>query len=387
MKKVLLLFYLSLLCLGINAQEEGPIKTDGTLSVSKTVSLVPGGEVDEDEGFFTIAFEDKLEALHTAYQMDIYLPDGFSFAIPEGYEDCVLMNENEVYPKVNRKYVHTLVSDLRSTNHLFVMVYDGSNKNKSFTDHSGDLFDVYVKASPYAKPGDFQITVKGIMFIAQDGTEDGQRYDYDDQTITAGTVSAESSIPVKVSSANKISTAIFPFSCALPAGLEAYTATGLKNIDDADYITLQKSESIAAFTPYILYAENGIDQTLSGEIDAANYPADGTVSDGYLTGVLKNTEASAGYVLQNKGQGVKFYKIGSTPFTIPAGKCFANPQSANAPALSFVFDDEETTSIQTASNLPHSEADGILYDLQGNRVLNPQSGHIYIINGQKVLKR
>lgn len=385
MKKLLLLFCLSLLCLGINAQEEGPIKTNGTLSVSKAVNLVPGGEVDEEEGFFTIAFEDQEEAFHTAYQMDIYLPDGFSFAIPEGYEDCVLMNENDVYPKVNRKYVHTLVSDLRSTNHLFVMVYDGSNKNKSFTDHSGDLFDVYVKASPYAKPGDFQVTIKDIMFIAQDDTEDGQRYDYEDQTITAGTVSAESSIPVKVTAANKISTAIFPFSCDMPEGLEAYTATGLATIEGADYITLQKSESIAAFTPYILYAENGIDQTLSSNIDAASYPDDGIVSDGYLTGVLKNTEASAGYVLQNKGDGPKFYKIGSTPFAIPAGKCFANPQSANAPALSFLFDDKETNGIQTATNHRSERSD--LYDLQGKRVLSPQSGHIYIINGQKVLKR
>lgn len=363
----------------MNAQEQGPIKSTGTLSVENPITIAPGVQ-NEAQGRLTISFDEPNGCLYTAYQMKISLPDGMEFfSVKKGRQNvfAILNGSEDFYTD------HTIASEVQADGSLMVVV--SSNTNDYFYEASGTLFDVYVKASPYAKPGDFQITVKGIMFVAQDGTEDGQRYDYEDQTITAGTVSAESSIPVKVTAANKISTAIFPFSCALPDGLEAYTATGLKNIDDADYITLQKSESIAAFTPYILYAENGIDQTLSGEIDGANYPAEGTVSDGYLTGVLKNTEASAGYVLQNKGDGPKFYKIGSTPFVIPAGKCFANPQSANAPALSFLFDDKETNGIQTATN--HRSEHGELYDLQGKRVLSPQSGHIYIINGQKVLKR
>ena len=165
-------------------------------------------------------------------------------------------------------------------------------------------------------------------------------------------------------------------------GLEVYAATA----DDGEYIMLEKQESIKGFTPYILYAENGFDQTMKGTIDASNYPESTSVTDGFITGVLCDTEVSAGYVLQNKGDGAKFYKIGSTPFTIPAGKCYANPRSYNAPALSFQFGEEETDGIQSATALP-TQSQKMVYDLQGKRVLNPQSGHIYVINGQKVLKR
>ena len=375
MRKTLLLFLLSLSCIWITAQT---VSTTGTLSVSKTVSLAPGGVVDENEGYFTIAFEDVEEAYYTAYQMDIYLPDGYSFAIPEGWESCAALNENGgVYPKVNRKYVHTPALALRSANHLFVMVTDGSYANKAFVAHSGDLLEVYVEASPYAKPGDFQITVSGIKFVAPDETG----YLYDDQILTAGTLSAESTLPLKITFANKISTAIFPFSCDVPEGLEVYTADGI----DGEYLTLVQEDDITAFTPYILYAENGFDDTLNGTIETSNYPESAIVNDTYITGVLKDTEVAAGFVLQNKGEGPMFYRIGDTPFTIPAGKCYANPLPSGAAAIAIHFGDDDVNGIHSA-NASRSDSQTV-YDLQGKQVLNPQSGHIYIIDGQKVLKR
>ncbi|MBQ0058278.1 MAG: hypothetical protein KBT20_11570 [Bacteroidales bacterium] len=252
-----------------------------------------------------------------------------------------------------------------------------SDGNDAFKRNEGDLFDVYVQATPYAKPGDFQVTIKDIKFVSPDET----KYLYQDQVLTAGTISPETSVLVRVTAANKFSTAIFPFSCAVPEGLEVYSTDG----SDAEYISLTKQESITAFTPYILYSENGVDVTLDGTIDAVSYPAGTFVSDGCITGVLVDTQVSAGYVMQNKGSGPMFYMIGSTPFTIPAGKCYAEPTPANAPALNFRFENDETgiQSVSGSNNQKHST----IYDLQGNRVLTPQSGHIYVINGQKVIKR
>lgn len=379
MRKTLLLFLLSLTgCLGMSAQGTTE-NSEGTLEISSLVSLQPGVLAD-GEKYFTIKLKAPAEdKLYTAYQMDIYLPDGVLF---DNAVVCdIYYSACDIYPytqagRGEKKWPHTLTYQLHSSNHARVIVK--SDGNDAFKSNEGDIFDVYVKATPFAKPGDFQVTIKDIKFVSPDET----KYLYKDQVLTAGTVSAESTLPIKVTSANKISTAIFPFSCDIPEGLEVYAATG----DDGEYITLGKQESITAFIPYILYAENGIDQNLQGTIDAANYPASTSVSDGPITGVICDTQVSAGYVLQNKGEGPKFHKIGSTPFTIPAGKCYANPRAANAPSLTFLFGDKDVDGIQSTPALPVQIQNNV-YDLQGKRVLNPQSGYIYVINGQKVLKR
>lgn len=380
MRKVLL-FLLSLTsCLGMTAQ--GTLDSDGTLEITYNASLTPGAS-SNDDGWFTIAFkapnEDKL---YTAYQMDIFLPDGIVFDSEDG-DACDVYKEGcPIYPfttdrRGNKTWAHTFSYNLHSDNHATILVADYTN-NAPFTSNEGDLFDVYVKATPYAKPGDFQVTITDIKFVSPDET----KYLYKDQVLTAGIVSAETSVPVKITAANKISTAIFPISCDVPEGLEVYTTDGV----EGEYIKLTKAESITAFTPYILYSENGIDQTLNGTIDAANYPASTSVSDGCITGVLADTQVAAGYVLQNKGEGPKFHKIGATPFKVPAGKCYANPASANAPALAFRFRDNETSGIHGVENTS-TKVNNAVYDLQGKQVLTPQSGQIYIINGQKVLKR
>lgn len=381
MKKTLLLFLLSLTgCLGMSAQSTKD--SNGTLEISYSASLAPGA-LSNDDGWFTIALKAPSEdKMYTAYQMDIFLPDGVVFDTADGDPLYADIEGYSIYPfstdrKGKKTWSHQSACTVFSSTHARIVVADYTS-NTAFSSTEGDLFDVYVKATPFAKPGDFQVTIKDIKFVAPDET----KYLYKDQVLTAGTVSGESSLPVKVTSANKISTAILPFSCDIPEGLEVYAATA----DDGEYIMLEKQESIKGFTPYILYAENGFDQTMKGTIDASNYPESTSVTDGFITGVLCDTEVSAGYVLQNKGDGAKFYKIGSTPFTIPAGKCYANPRSYNAPALSFQFGEEETDGIQSATALP-TQSQKMVYDLQSKRVLNPQSGHIYVINGQKVLKR
>lgn len=364
--------------LGMTAQ--GALSSTGTLSVSKTVNLEHGG----NSAFITVAVngpnEDKT---YTAYQMDIILPAGILFDTTKANVCTMSKTNTTAYPSDydedldETTWHHQLAYNILSNN--TVRIECNSNSNKPFKSNTGDLARIYLKATPFAKPGDFQVTIKDIKFVSPDET----KYLYQDQVLTAGTVSnAETSVPVRVTAANKVCTAIFPFSCDnIPAGIEVYSSSSA----DDEYISLTKVESIAAFTPYIIYSDGGFDGNLNGTIATTGYPADGTATDGCLTGVLHDTEVSAGYVLQKKDEGTKFYKIGTTPFTIPAGKCYANPKSSPAKSLGLRFDDGGTTGI-TSTTLPHVPS-GDIYDLQGRKILTPQSGQIYVIGGQKFLKR
>jgi hypothetical protein len=183
---------------------------------------------------------------------------------------------------------------------------------------------------------------------------------------------------LKVSAGNKFSTAILPFDAELPAGLEAYSCAST----NGENLVLTYQTSMKAFTPYILYAPNGYEGTLSGTVDAEKYAKQ--VTDGYLTGTVVAHEVTGGeghYVLQNQGEGPMFYRVGDTSFGIPAGKCWLTlPASAQGVAS---FQLHRPTGIET---IPVSTLDAnAVYDLSGRRIAHPSKG-IYIVGGKKVVK-
>jgi hypothetical protein len=137
-----------------------------------------------------------------------------------------------------------------------------------------------------------------------------------------------------------------------------------------------------AFTPYIVYAPNGFDGTLTGTVDAERYQE--TVTNGYLSGTVVKTEITGdagNYVLQNQGEGPMFYRVGDTSFAIPAGKCWLTlPASLQGVAA---FQLHRPTGIET---IPVSSLDAnIIYDLSGRRIAQPAKG-VYIVGGKKVVK-
>ena len=144
---------------------------------------------------------------------------------------------------------------------------------------------------------------------------------------------------------------------------------------------LTEQQSFAAYTPYILYAENGCTATLTGEVDATKYQE--TVTDGYISGTVVTTSVAGGtgnYVMQNKGNGPMFYKVGDTPFSLAPGKCWLTIPNAQQSALSFRFQ-EGTTGI---GSIATDDAAHTIYDLNGrvvNAIITPG---IYIVNGKKV---
>ena len=53
--------------------------------------------------------------------------------------------------------------------------------------------------------------------------------------------------------------------------------------------------------------------------------------------------------------------------------------------LDFYIDESETNGIDETYSLPDDPLNLDIYDLQGRKVETPQPGHIYIMNGKKVV--
>lgn len=334
------------------AQEEG-------LYISE-YSFTPGGEVD----YFTIGLENGAYDDYTAFQFDLVLPPGLELAFDEDIPDCM----------VNTK------GYLCRTHNLEVSVNDGyirficlSLTSKTFSKTSGNLIDIGVVPTPYLKPGNIDIKLVNVKF-ARKIEEYG--FKADELVLGGLTAEAESTLPVKVSSANKYSTIVFPFDLdEIPTGLEVYSC----NSTNGENLLLTKQNNAKAYTPYILYAENGFEGTLSGIVDASKYSE--TVTSGYLSGAVTAQEITGGngcYVMQNKGSGVMFYRVDDTSFAIPAGKCWLTLPAELQGSTAFRLDG--TTAIHEVKG--ESTESTVVFDLQGRRVENPTNG-IYIFDGKK----
>ena len=133
--------------------------------------------------------------------------------------------------------------------------------------------------------------------------------------------SAESTATLSVSGSSHYGTCVLPFAVpTLPDGVKAYSAKGLD--DTGQLVVLSEVTQLAAYTPYILYAENGYTGTLSGTVDESKYVE--TAQAGYLYGAVTEQVQTEGYVLQNKGDGTKFYWLNGYEYIIPEGKCWVD---------------------------------------------------------------
>ena len=347
------------------------------LNIYDNQVLAPGG----DAIYISVSLESATDVKYTAYQMSFELPEGLEVCMGDDSYEVYMYGNGGFYPRtgsdrVGWTYKHTLGSNVVAGNVLNVTCY--SSTNALFAKTSGDLFDFYVKATPYLKPGDVEIKVKNVKLVTPDET----KYLAEDYVSTAVQADATSTLTLKVSSANKFGTCILPFDYALPAGLEAYTCSSYT--DDA--LVLEKASKIAAYTPYILYSEAGFSQTISGTVDATKYPANGIVKSGHLVGTVVQTELTEPnlYVMQNQGQGPKFYQVDpASPFVLSAGKCYVElPAGTSATSLRI---GASTTGIAPAQNTEEINHKSEIINLLGQPVSNMQPGRIYIVNGRKVI--
>ena len=98
-----------------------------------------------------------------------------------------------------------------------------------------------------------------------------------------------------------------------------------------------------------------------------------------LTGTMTSiTNPGNAYVLNGKN-GAGFYKLKTTG-TIGANKAYLTYSDPTLAREFFLFDEATGIEMPTVEDV---NADAVVYDLQGRRVVNPTKG-LYIVNGKKV---
>ncbi len=165
----------------------------------------------------------------------------------------------------------------------------------------------------------------------------------------------------------------------IPEGVKAYVAREV----NGNYIKMEE------------YTGTVLDETKGYILESANAEAVFTTTtataDGQTDNLLKTTakggtvEANTIYVLGKVDDKIAFYNYSGT--TMPAYKAYLDkadiPSGAKAVILSFDGDDDGTTAINGIEVAVDAENNEV-YNLQGQRVMNPTKG-LYIVNGKKVV--
>lgn len=368
---------LSLLCLLVGGravanEPQFPKPTDDNITVND-VTLVPGSTDTYQVEISLVGSQ-----IYTAYQMDILFPPGVDVVVDEDGPYVDLWDgDGCIYPYVRRKLVHSLSSSYGVISNKLLRISCSDDMNRVLTATSGKLLYFLVKASPYLKPGDVILKVTNLDFITK---ENAQKYHCKDQTLTLH-AKAESTATLSVSGSSHYGTCVLPFAVpTLPDGVKAYSAKGLD--ETGQFVVLSEVTQLAAYTPYILYSASGYTGSLKGTVDANKYGE--VVSDGLLHGAIAPQKCKDGYVLQDLGEGAKFYAMDGVEFLIPEGKCWLEMPTAQASAPQYGIQIGTTTAI-TAPTTSVS-AHGKIYTLDGKEVKTMQPGSIYVVNGKKVLK-
>lgn len=370
---------LSLLCLLVGGravanEPQLPKPTDDNITVND-VTLVPGSTDTYQVEISLVGVDSQI---YTAYQMDILFPPGVDVVVDEDGPYVDLWDgDGCIYPYVRRKLVHSLSSSYGVISNKLLRISCSDDMNRVLTATSGKLLYFLVKVSPYLKPGDVVLKVTNLDFITK---ENAQKYHCKDQTLTLH-AKPESTATLSVSGSSHYGTCVLPFAVSsLPAGVKAYSAKGLD--ETGQLVVLSEVTQLAAYTPYILYSTSGYSGSLKGTVDANKYGE--VVSDGLLRGAIASQKCKDGYVLQDLGEGAKFYAMDGVEFLIPEGKCWLEMPAAQASAPQYGIQIGATTAI-TAPTTSVS-AHGKIYTLDGKQVKTMQPGGIYVVNGKKVLK-
>lgn len=368
---------LSLLCLLVGGravanEPQFPESTNDYITVND-VTLVPGSADTYQVEISLVGSQ-----IYTAYQMDILFPPGVDVVVDEDGPYVDLWDgDGCIYPYVRKKLVHSLSSSYGVVSNKLLRISCSDDMNRVLTATSGKLLYFLIKASPYLKPGDVVLKVTNLDFITK---ENSQKYSCKDQTLTLH-AKAESTATLSVSGSSHYGTCVLPFAVSpLPDGVKAYSAKGLDAT--GQLVVLSEVTQLAAYTPYILYSASGYSGSLKGTVDANKYGE--VVSDGLLRGAIAPQKKSAGYVLQDLGEGAKFYAMNGVEFLIPEGKCWLEMPAAQASAPQYGIQIGATTAITAPTT--SASAHGKIYTLDGKQVKTMQPGSIYVVNGKKVLK-
>ena len=163
--------------------------------------------------------------------------------------------------------------------------------------------------------------------------------------------------------------------------VKAYSPT----ISNDNIATGDGASIIAAGTPVLLIGESGA--TSVAATIGSNYattPATTNALTGTFTGTSINCKTN--YVLgfdEENNNRIGFYHVNNTAFALKANRAYLSESAGGSNGYALVLDDDDVTAIASAIN--GQTLNGQYYDLTGRKVVAPQKGQIYIVNGKKVL--
>lgn len=188
-------------------------------------------------------------------------------------------------------------------------------------------------------------------------------------------------------------TLYYPNAIQLPSGAEAFIVTGTFTdaVDNYYYkLTPIEGHVVPHHTPAIIISDSNVN---SLQIDRNDQTAPLT-ADNLLSGLLLDalnssyvasptgSESSDVYVLSGK-EGIGFYPyVGEI---LPAFRAYYNASAAHPSQFRFSFGDEETSITAPRIDSEQLDAEPVIFNLMGQRVSNPTSGNIYIINGKRTI--
>lgn len=385
-------FAFTLFLLSLLTTAYGQVRTDDYLTLTgRTGKTLDPGSSDETY-YITIGLVGNESRYYTACQMDIVFPDGVE-PVYQGNNPRVALRsvDNGLFPStkpiidyddddepIYGSPVYTHVAEYnyltRQDGKRVLRIGIRSSLNEDFAKYSGDVVRFWVKASGYAKPSDNAFKLEGVKLITQ--AEIGYVPNVEMKGVV---ITNNATAPFNVSGTNHWSTCILPFATEIPSGVKAYTSSE----HESENIILRQAESIEAYSPYILYSESGYSGTVSGTVDANNYPESGIVTVGNLTGAIVPQTVTEGFIMQKHDNKVQFYAIAAgDQFLVPAGKCWMNIASDNTKAFNFLIEEDETAIRSlTADSSPWR---GEIYNLAGQRMSQMQKG-INIVDGKKFI--
>ena len=197
-------------------------------------------------------------------------------------------------------------------------------------------------------------------------------------------------VGMEVSAVAKAGTFVAPFDVVIPARTTAYTVKAAGN----GYITLEEKavagETLAANTPVILYAEDGIASKISKQFYGTATGSENENGDGYLIGMYNSVDiierSAQNYVMQYNSTAGKpeFRQVTSEGFTTTANRSYLKLNANSESRVVIKFDGEDPTAI-TAIEAAESESglkDGKY--IIDNKVVIVKNGVKYSANGQKL---
>lgn len=345
--------------------------------------LVPDGKTVTYLTVYQTDF-DAVSGTHRTYmdwQMVLNVPKGVTVnqkKVLQG-RDSVLVNDltlNEIRYGGISAQLNSNMADSTSiriiTSNQGTSPYYPDDSNGNMVE---ELFTIGLVADSTMEYGKYEISLTEVKFV-QLGDKSGAKPSETPVAtlIVKGEGPLEEKVVLSMTDAG-FATLILPFDAELPAGLGAYTCTGLSG----DCITLERQEKISANTPLLVEGRSG-NYTFKGVAVAEEE----TYTKGLLTGVFRKRVATEDmFVLTSIDGKVAFYPADPiTPPTIGANRCYLSlPGVSLAKAL--YFDTDNATSIAGTNDNIQYEIE--VYDLNGQRVLRPDRG-IYIIDGKKIFK-